>query len=298
MAQVFESPVAVLAVVPLLDEARTELQQLAGPVQFPEDSPTDLDALVARTGDATAVLVAIGTPIAVEYFERCPQVRYVGVCGTSLSNVAVDAAAERGVRVDNVRDYGDEPTAEYVFMQLVSLARGLGQYRWRAEPHELMGKRLLVVGLGALGASMVNLGLAYKMRVSYHSRTRKPEWEARGARFTDLDSGVAEAEIVILTGPTDVELLGEAQFERLGAPAILVQASTGRVFAHGAFLRWVAQPGAHAIFDLAAGETAYDSYASLPRVVFPRVMGGHSIETRQRLGRLVVANLTEYLGGS
>ncbi|PIR83324.1 hypothetical protein COU19_01165 [Candidatus Kaiserbacteria bacterium CG10_big_fil_rev_8_21_14_0_10_56_12] len=166
--------ISVLSDVHLLDEAKKCIKELsAEAVTFPDGENEDLEALVSRTGDAEIILVSPRTKITQLYLERCPGVRYIGVCGTSLTNLDVNALAQRGVVYTNVKDYGDEPTAEFIFMQLARLLRGVGNYQWKTEPHELMGKAIFIIGLGALGQAIARLALAYKMQVHYFSRTRK-----------------------------------------------------------------------------------------------------------------------------
>ncbi len=211
------------------------------------------------------------------------------MCGTSLGRIDLDALRARGVGWSNVTHYGDHPAAEVAFMQLVSVARGLGPVRWRPDPHELAGKRCTIVGVGDLGRSMAHLAFAYGMRVSYISGRDKPDLDARGAVRGTRAELLPHAEVVILTGPTDVEVLSADDLAHLADGAVLVQASGGRAFDDAAFRAWIARDEGVAIFDLGAGEETYAAYAALPRVVFPRVVAGHSIETRQRLGDAVVA---------
>lgn len=286
--------IAVLANIHLLPEAEAQLQQIAKTkLNFPkEDTSPTLDTLIARTGDAEAVLISPSTVITADYVDACPTVRYIGVCGTSTDNVDLQAVQDRGITVTNVRDYGDEPTAEFIFMQLVCLARGMDKWQWRDEPTELMGKTIGIIGLGALGQAVAHLALAYKMHVQYYSRTRKPEWEKRGVKFVDKSDLVSSSDIIVIATPTNYQALDKIDFGRTKPHAILVQASQGNTFDKDAFLQWVKHN--HAIFDYAAGGSNYQAYKDLPNVIFPKVIAGHSVETKQRLGNRVIENLDTY----
>ena len=286
--------IAVIANIHLLPEAEEQLQKLSKTnLVFPkEDTPPALDVLIARTGDAEAVLVSPSTVITADYISACPAVRYIGVCGTSTDNIDLQAIQNHGITLTNVRDYGDEPTAEFIFMQLVCLARGMGKWQWRAEPTELMGKTIGIIGLGALGQAIAHLALAYKMQVQYYSRTRKPEWEKQGVKYTDKTTVVSTSDIIVIATPTNHLALTEDDFSCIKPNAVLVQASQGDTFDKQAFLKWIQQN--HAIFDYAAGETNYQAYKDLPHVIFPKVIAGHSVETKQRLGNRVIENLRAY----
>lgn len=252
--------------------------------------------LIRRTGAAEAVLVGLDAKISASYLEACPSVKYIGLCGTSMVNIDLQAVKDRGVTLHNVTDYGDEPTAEYIFMQLVSLARGQNGELWRGEHHELMGKRITIIGLGALGGAIAHLALAYKMQVNYFSRTRKPEWEKRGVRYGELRELLSETDIVVTSVSSNTMVLGADEFRRLPDAAIFAQASMGSTFDESAFRTWIGRPGNLAVFDAAAGEANYRAFKDTPHVVFSRLYGGYTIESKRRLGQKVLENLRGYFG--
>jgi glycerate dehydrogenase len=260
--------------------------------------PTELDQLSVLAGgvlheagpDTEIALISTSTPLTGDDVTHLPALRHVALCGTSYGHMDLDALELRGITTSNVADYSDETTAEVIFMQLVSVARGLATYQWRAEPHELFGKRLLIVGLGALGTAVAHLGLAYGMQVSHLSRSPKPEWESKGVLRAVRSTAFAAADIVVLTGPTNLVLVAAEDLAQLH-DAILLQASGGRVVDDVAFRDWITRGDNVAVFDLAAGEDAYADYAQLPRVVFPRAVSGLCDESRRRLGERVITNV-------
>lgn len=265
---------------------------LGEPALLPDALAALRDLAAARTLDAIdpeVLLISTTATLDRPALASLPSLGHVVVCGTSLGRLDLDALAERGISVDNVTHYGDHPAAEVTFMQLTAVARGFGVHQWRPEPRELAGKRCTIVGLGDLGRSMAHLALAYGMDLSYISRQSKPELDAAGAVPGTRAELLPRAEIVILTGPTDTEMLSRADFDVLADGAILVQASGGQAFDDQGFRDWLSRPGNVAIFDLGAGEETYAAYAGLERVIFPRVVAGHSLETKQRLGAAVVS---------
>jgi phosphoglycerate dehydrogenase-like enzyme len=291
--------IAALDNIRVLPEAQEEIRSLAAnEVTFPETAAASTEELVARTGDAEAVLINTGTKIDRNYLEACPSVKYVGLGGTSTANVDMEALKARGIAFSNVSDYGDEPTAEYIFLQLESLARGVGKYQWQNMPRELMGKTIGIIGLGALGKAIANLALAYKMDARYFSAHRKPEWEERGLRYAELHELLSTCQIVVLSTPTNLKVLGGAEFALLKPNSVLVQASIGTPFDREAFLNWIAKDGNYAIFDQGVGEESFRIYKALPRVILSATSSGNTYETRQRLGLKVLENLKSYLDGS
>jgi hypothetical protein len=287
--------ISVLNNIHLLPKEREQIQALSTrSVTFPEDMPTSDVELIARTNGAEAILVTPGTKITASYLDACPSVKYVGLCGTSTVNIDLNALDQRGVTFTNVVDYGDEPTAEFIFMQLIALARGMGKYQWKKMPCELMGKTIGIIGLGALGKAIAHLALAFKMITSYYSLHRKSDWEKRDVHYADLHSLLSTSQIIVISTPSNVQILGKEEFALLKTGSILVQASMGDTFDKSAFLKWIALKGNYALLDYAAGEQNYQTYKDLPHVIFPKIVAGYTYETKERLGRKVIKNLMLY----
>jgi phosphoglycerate dehydrogenase-like enzyme len=219
----------------------------------------------------------------------------VDLCGISTAHIDLDELTKRHITFSNVVHRGKVPVAEFFFAQLVRLARGVDNYQWKAQRHELMGKSIGIIGLGAVGESIAHLALAYKMDTSYYNSHRKSEWETRGLQYHDIASLLQSGEIVVVCSPTNIEILGEEGFKLMKVGSILVQASAGNVFAKTAFLNWVAEEGNYAILDKSAGEENYQLYKDLPRAIFSEDIAGNTYEANECRGQRVIANLHDYL---
>jgi phosphoglycerate dehydrogenase-like enzyme len=283
----------------LLPEAKVQIQALTTePIDFPESRCLNEQELIRRTGNADIVLISPSDKLTASYLDACPSIKYVCICGTSTANVDLDGLTERGIAYNNVRDYGDESAAEFIFMQLTRLMRGVGDYQWKPEQRELMGKSVGVIGLGALGKAIAHLALSYKMNTSYYSLHRKLEWEDKGLRYDELPKLLQSNEIIIVSSSTNVRVLGEREFGLMVPGSVLVQASAGNVLDKSAFLDWIAEDGNYAIFDMSAGESNYRAYKDSERVIFADVFAGYTQEALGRLGQKVVSNVRNYLASN
>jgi phosphoglycerate dehydrogenase-like enzyme len=287
--------IAVPENIHLLAETEEKIKSLAtNNVVFPKDSQVSEEELIKRTGDAEVILVSPWTKITKSYLASCPTIKYIGLCGTSTANIDLEAVKAKNIMWTNVKDYGDETAAEFFFMRLTALTRGIGMYQWKEMPHELMGLSFGVIGLGALGKAIAHLALAYKMDAKYFSTHRKDDWEARGLIFADIPSLVQSSDIVVLSTPTHVQVLGEKEFSLMKPDSILVQASIGVSFDENAFLDWIKKDNHYAIFDGGVGEVHYQKFKDIPRVLTSTVAAGHSYESRRRLGDRVIENLENF----
>ncbi len=139
------------------------------------------EALDGRIAAADALLVwhdiRIG-PRSLRQLERCKVLVRVGV---GFDNVDLEAAAEAGVPVCNVPDYGVEEVADHALAMLLALSRNLLAWnrdlraappRWQplAWPRtpRLRGRVLGIVGLGRIGTAMAVRAKALGLRVKFY----------------------------------------------------------------------------------------------------------------------------------
>ncbi len=229
--------------VSLIPAAREELKQYAGEVILYDDIPNDDEEILRRIGDADGVLVSYTSQIRRPVLERCPNLHYIGMCCSLYSeasaNVDIACARERGIRVLGIRDYGDRGVVEYVLYQLIRILHGFDYPMWQEEPLELTGLRVGIVGLGVSGGMIADALLMMGARVSYFSRTRKPEKEAAGIAYLPLEELLAKNQVVITCLNKNVILLHEEQFRYLGNKKILMNTSIGTASDTEALRDWL-----------------------------------------------------------
>ena len=68
---------------------------------YDRTSLTNVEEVIERIGDAEVVYTN-KTPMPREVFERCTNIRFVGVLATGYNVVDVDAAREKGIPVTNI----------------------------------------------------------------------------------------------------------------------------------------------------------------------------------------------------
>lgn len=233
--------------VSLIPAAEEELKQYADQVVLFEDIPADDEEIVRRIGDADGVLVSYTSQITRTVLEQCPHIRYIGMCCSLYSeesaNVDIACARERGIQVLGIRDYGDRGVVEYVLYQLVRILHGFDYPMWEKEPLELTGLKVGIIGLGVSGGMIADALLMMGARISYYSRTRKPEKEKAGMEYRPLNDLLRESQVVITCLNKNVILLKEEQFACLGTKKILMNTSIGTASDTDALKRWLKSPG-------------------------------------------------------
>lgn len=259
---------------------------------FPGADSQSEEETIKIIGDADAVLGSWNSTITPKVLDACPHVKYIGICGTSLTKVDTADVQRRGIILKNVIDYGDEATAEFIFSQLLNLFRGFGKYQWDDQPSELNGKKIGIVGLGAVGQQVARLALGFNMGVSYFSRTRNLEWESKGLVYKSLEDLLPSCDIVSIHVPRNLKILAQKEFNLIKPKTVLVNTAIGSVFDLPNFVDWIKKGKNFVIFD---NQEYIHQISDLPNVIALSITAGKTKESVARLGKKVLDNIKSYL---
>lgn len=307
----FEKLVAVEP-VNLTFEACERLAEYARQTAFYDTLPADDAELIARIGDADAILVSYTTIIDADVLRAAPNLRYVGMCCSLYSpesaNVDIAAAQQQGITVTGVRDYGDAGVVEFVISELARYLHGFGAAQWRpGEQREIGSLSCGIVGMGTTGSLIAKALQFFGASVCYYSRTRKPTLEAQGFSYRPLSELLEESDAVFTCLNKGVVLLGEREFELLGRGKMLFNTSIAPGHDADALERWLdlgaeaesAGGYANAFFcdtEAALGNPVQAArLLSSPYVHCMQKSAGSTVEAKVRLGRKVLANIAAYL---
>lgn len=283
--------------VSLIPSAETKLGSYAEEVVMYPDVPAGDDEIVARIGDADAVLLSYTSQIGRAVLERCPQVKYIGMCCSLYSpesaNVDIRYAAERGIVVTGIRDYGDEGVVEYVVSELVRCLHGFGQEPWDGMPREITGLKVGVVGLGKSGGMIADALKFFGADITYFARSEKPTAAAKGYRFLPLDALLAQSEVVFCCLNKNTILLHEAEFGQMGDKKILFNTGLSPAWDEQAFVKWL--DGDNLCFCDTVGALGGEHLLNHPHVRCMQVSTGRTRQAFDRLSEKVLANINSYL---
>lgn len=296
----FERLVAIEP-VSLIPAAQEELKQYAKEVVFYEDIPKSADEIVRRIGDGDGVLVSYTSRIGRDVLEKCPNVRYVGMCCSLYSeasaNVDIAYARERGIQVLGIRDYGDRGVVEYVLYQLIRILHGFDFPMWQKEPLELTKLPVGIIGLGVSGGMVADGLQMMGAQVSYYSRTRKPEREAAGIRYLPLNELLSQNQVVITCLNKNVILLHEEQFKHLGNKKILMNTSIGTASDRQALAKWLdCRDNLYCCDTEAAIGDPSGELIKRENVVCLKTSVGRTKQAFELLSRKVLDNIRLFLG--
>lgn len=290
--------------VSLIPSAEKELEKFAREVIIFDNIPADDDEIVRRIGDADAVLLSYTTHLGKNAIEKCPNVKYIGMCNSLYSpesaNVDILYANSRSITVTGIRDYGDEGVVEYVVSELVRCLHGFGTNPdgspatpWNGIVEEITGLKCGVIGLGKSGGMIADAMKFFGAEVSYFSRTRKPNEEAKGYKYLELNELLAENEVIFCCLNRNTVLLYEEQFKHLGNKKILFNTGLSPAWDEKPFREWLENDNRCYCDTLGAlGSKDLLNHRNV------RCMNASTGRTRQAFDRLsekVLTNIEEYL---
>lgn len=135
------------------------------------------DDLAAKLADAD-VLVVSGF-WRNELLDVAPRLRFIQSIGAGYDQFALNALAERGIRLASAKGVNRNAVSEHAMAMILALARHIHTGRdhqrahhWRGmisdlsrREDELGGKTLLIAGLGGIGSRLARLAKAFDMHV-------------------------------------------------------------------------------------------------------------------------------------
>lgn len=218
------------------------LLETADDVVIVDDVPTLGTGLEHE--DVRAVVTRGRGTVNAEMLSRLPGLEVVARCGAGLDNIDTESAARAGVVVVHAPGITTPSVVEHALMLMLGLARRLveldaavksGNWAFRDgyEGIEMRGKRLGVVGLGAIGNGIAELGSSLGMEVVCTTRTD------RGRRFPRVELGelLETSDVVQLCVPLTDEtrgLIAAPEFAVMKPGALMVNTARGAIVDHAA----------------------------------------------------------------
>lgn len=167
--------------------------------------------------------------------------------GVGYDNVDIEAAADAGIPVCNVPDYGTNDVADHTMALMLSLWRGVPYYderarrsndgwRWETDisMRRLTDSQLAIIGFGRIGTAVARRARAFGMNVvAYDPYVPDGYEKSIGVeRVNNINDAISEADIVSFHTPLNKETKGMADasfFDVMKDDAVLVNTARGEI---------------------------------------------------------------------
>jgi len=280
-----------------------ELFQGADDVEISYHPDIPREDILAHLPGAHALVTRSETNITRELIDAAPKLKVIARAAVGVGNIDVDYATERGILVINTPGKNTNSAAELTMGLLLAAMRKIvpahghmTEQRWDRHTFtgtELMGKTIGIVGLGNVGHRVAGFANAFDMRVlAYDPYIADEVFDAHHARKVDLDTLVAEADVLTVHVPMTAEtrgMIGPSHFARMKDGIVVLNAARGGIIDEQALLEGLRSGRvAAAGIDTWLVEPPRDNpFRDLPQVVMTPHIGASTREAQLRVAESI-----------
>lgn len=277
---------------------------------------TPNEKVAEAIGDADAV-ICNKCLITQEVFDKCPNLKYIGLFATGYNNVDLAAASRRGAVVCNVPAYSTNAVAQHTFALILDYYNKVAEYKktvadgdwvnyklfsyFYIPTTEIAGLTLGIIGYGDIGRKTAEIARAFGMNVVTY--TRSPQKVTDGTRVCTLEELLSISDAVSLHCPLTPEngkMINAETLALMKPNALLVNTARGGLIDEQAL--------AEALNDGRLGGARLDTLTYEPMredcplrgakncAITPHIAWA-PIETRVRLLEKVAENLKAWING-
>lgn len=262
----------------------------------------DCDVLIARNDDVFEDLL-----------EAMPRLRWIQALTTGTDGIEALAKLSPDVMVTAARGFHGPQMSELAFLFMLSLARDYPamvanqkQHRWARWPQKLLlGKTVVLLGVGAVGEELAKRCQAFGMNVIGVDAVRKSAPAVDAIHGPDrLVQLASTADVLVVLVPYTAEthhLVGAGVLDAMQPTSILINISRGPVVDEAALIRALgAKRIAGAGLDVFQTEPlpAESPLWDLPNVLITPHVGGMSDIYAEQVMPILIDNIAAYTAGA
>ena len=177
------------------------------------DRKEDAATLVERMKNADIVIVS-NIKITADMLSQCPNLKMLDVAFTGLDHIDLEYCKAHNIKVVNASGYATQGVAELAIGLMIDVYRHItvldadtrnGGTRNNFLGRELRGKRVGIVGTGAIGARTAQLLQCFGCEAVAWSRSQRQEVLAMGVTYLPLEELMRTSDIISLHVPLTAE---------------------------------------------------------------------------------------------
>jgi D-3-phosphoglycerate dehydrogenase len=290
----------------LLKQQKFELDTLRGPISEKELLPIigNYDAVICGDDEYTEAVLKKGAK---------GKLKYISKYGVGLDRIDLDAAKRLGLPVTNCPGVNQTSVSEHVLALLFTFEKNVHlQYnstkegswkRWVG--HEIQGKTMGIVGLGAVGKELAKKSLALGMNVHAYDIYRDQDFllEHQGVQFLSSLSGLyKDADVISLhlphTPTSEFMINEEVIFNEMGKSPILINTSRGMLVDTKAVIKGLEKGKLRGyLTDVLAQEPMPEDepLRGVENVIITPHVGSRTFQSVVRQGTMAVENLLKMM---
>lgn len=243
--------------------------------------------------------------------DQFPNLKVISNYGVGVDHIRLDDARHRGIPVGNTPGVLDGATADMAFALLLAAARRVveGDHYARSpeftvyDPGYMLGREVHhatigILGMGRIGLQIARRAAGFDMQILYRNRRERADLPpGLNAQYVGFDDLLRQADYVVLSVPLTSDtrgLIDAGAFAKMKPTATLVNVSRGPVVVTDDLVTALeSKQIAAAALDVTDPEPLPRDHPllAMDNVVLVPHLGSATIETRERMAEMSVANL-------
>ncbi|WP_122893972.1 D-2-hydroxyacid dehydrogenase [Arcobacter peruensis] len=244
-------------------------------------------------------------------------IKFIAITATGMNNVDLEYAKNNNIEVKNVAGYSNSSVSQVAFSMIFYFVGKLNYYKsyvdngkWQKSPlfthidepfFELDGKRVGVIGLGAIGSSFASRAQAFDCEVVYYSTSGKNS--SNEFKRVELDELLKTSDIISIHCPLNPQtqnLLNYENMKNIKDKAILLNLGRGGIINEEDLSKIIDEKEIYCGIDVVNVEPIEESNPLLKvknkdRLLLTPHIGWGSVESRTKLIELVANNVRNFI---
>ena len=251
------------------------------------------------------------------FFKKFPSIKIVANYAVGFNNIDLKAASQNQVLVTNTPGVLTDTSADTAFALLMAVARRIIEAdqhvrtgNWTGwKPTEYLGKdiwgsKLGIIGLGRIGKALAKRAAGFNMQLYYWNRTRLSMQKERelGLSYLPVDTLLQEVDFISLHLAYNADthqIIDKRRLKLMKPTAFIINTARGAIIDEKALIEAL-QHGKIA----GAGLDVFENEPTIPlelrqlkNVVLLPHLGSASLATREKMGQIVIENLSDFFAG-
>lgn len=241
--------------------------------------------------------------------DASPTLKMVSRYGVGLDNIDLEYCKEKGIPVTVTKGGNSNAVAEFAVTLMLAASKGIGSSSYYAKNGiwkkfnglDLEGKTVGVVGLGAIGKTVVKRLQGFDVKVLaydvYYDEEFVKEYNIQKATVDEI---VRQSDVITLHAPAtdDKPLIGENEFEKMKKGVVLINTARAQLIDYDQLLKHLDDGTVFAAgLDVHKNEPEYDErFEGYDNVILTPHNAAITKEATDKTSMMAVNHVLEFFG--
>jgi len=287
-----------------------------GKVTIFKNTKNEEEAINRLTNIDIAIVDPYLCPLNDKIFSSTKNLKLIVINSTGFEKIDIESANNNNIKIANVQGFSTDAVAEHVFALMFAVAKKIifSDKEMRRKPFEinpenieeykfqgfnLKNKTFGIIGLGAIGERVAQIGSAFGMNIQAFNRTLKKIVNVKNVEFNELLLTSDYISINLALNKETEYIIGSKEIDLMKPNCIIINTARGKHIQGDALFDALVN---HKI--LGAGLDMIDPNYNNPKLLELDniVLSPHSAwftkEALEKLADIIVLNIESYINGS